>query len=128
MWQCKLFESKYATSNMYKDFSRFGLIMCIGERMLGDAQGQHKAADHMEQPLPPGFFQALGLDEIQEQAEMNFGMRSILASDTGSLRCGTVADNTPSLGLWWCVQEHQKKRINKNPNTKRMHQLKFAWG
>lgn len=103
MWQCKLFESKYATSNMYKDFSRFGLMMCVGERMLGDAQGQHKAADHMEQSLPPGFFQTLGLDEIQEQAEMNSGMRSILASDTGSLRCGTVADNTPSLGLWWCL-------------------------
>lgn len=41
----------------YKDFCRFGLMMCTGERVLGDAQGKHKAT---EQPLPPGLFQTLG--------------------------------------------------------------------
>lgn len=76
----------------------FGLMMCIGESAgghSGSAQGHrpHGAAISTRVISDPG------LDEIQEQAERNFGMCSIPVSDTGSLKCGTVAESTPCLEL-----------------------------
>jgi len=51
----------------------------------GDIQGQHKATDCMKQPLPPGLFEAPGLEEIRGLAEMDFLMFLVFASDTESV-------------------------------------------
>lgn len=84
--------------------------MCVGESMLGDAQGQHKATDHMEQSLPPGFFQTLGLDEIQEQAEMDFGMCSVLVTQGpwGVALCQTTHPLLDSGGVYRNTKKTEK--------------------
>lgn len=74
IWEWKQFESKCASSNGYNDFCNFGLMMCIRERTPGGysgGYGQQKATDCTKLPLPPFVFEALGLDEIRGQAEMN---------------------------------------------------------
>lgn len=80
---------------MHEDFCKFSLMMCIGkenaEGCSGSAQGPtpHGAATSSR------FISDPGLDQVQEYAERNFGMCSMLIGDAGSLRCGTVAESTP---------------------------------